>query len=65
MEQDTTMPSILGPQSGYGSGNERPTRDPRAAPGKIESRQSSQLVKLVFYVLVGIVVFGAYRFFAR
>ena len=55
MERDTTMPSILGPQSGYDSGT-------RTKP---ESRQVSPVIKLVFWAAVGALLFGAYRFFTR
>ena len=55
MERDTTMPSILGPQSGYDSGT-RP---------KPESRQASPVIKLVFWAAIGVLLVSAYRFFSR
>lgn len=59
MEHDTTMPSILGPESGYGRGSERVARD------KHQSRQASPVIKLVFLAVVGVLLVGVYRFFAR
>ena len=59
MERDTTMPSILGPESGYGRGSERTARD------KPKSRQASPVIKLVLWAAVAMLFIGAYRFFAR
>ena len=59
MEHDTTMPSILGPESGYGRGSERVARD------KPESRKPSPVIKLVFWAVMGVLLVGAYRFFER
>ena len=59
MEHDTTMPSILGPQSGYDNGSERAARE------KDESGRASPVIKLVFWAAVGALLFGAYRFFTR
>lgn len=59
MEHDTTMPSILGPQSGYDNGSERAARE------KPESRQASPVIKLVFWAAIGVLLVGLYRFFAN
>jgi nitrate reductase NapE component len=59
MERDTTMPSILGPESGYGRGAQSATRE------KPESRQASLVIKLVFWAAIGVLLVGAYRFFVR
>ena len=59
MEHDTTMPSILGPESGYGRGSERVARD------KPQSRQASPVIKLVLLAAIGVLLVGAYRFFVR
>ncbi len=61
MEHDTTMPSILGPQSGYGNGSD----SDRAAREKPESRQVSPVIKLVFWAAIGVLLVGTYRFFAK
>jgi hypothetical protein len=59
MERDTTMPSILGPDSGYGRGSESTARE------KPESREASPVIKLVFWAAIGVLLVGAYRFFTR
>ena len=59
MERNTTMPSILGPESGYGRGLECVARD---TP---ELRQTSPVIKLVFWAAIGVLLVSAYRFFAR
>lgn len=58
MERDTTMPSILGPDSGY-------DRTSRAAREKPEAPQVSPVIKVVLWASVGALLFGAYRFFTR
>jgi hypothetical protein len=58
MERDTTMPSILGPESGY-------DRTPRAAREKPGARRASPVIKVVLWASVGALLFGAYRFFTR
>ena len=59
MEHETTMPSILGPQSGYG------TRYDRAASEKPEPRNASPVLKIVVFAVLAVLLIGAYRFFAR
>ena len=59
MEHDTTMPSILGPQSGYDNGSERAARD------KPESRKTSPVIQLVLWAAIGVLLVGVYRFFAK
>lgn len=53
------MPSILGPQSGYG------TRYDRAASEKLEPRNASPVLKIVVFAVLAVLLIGAYRFFAR
>ncbi len=59
MEHDTTMPSILGPQSGYDNGSERAARE------KDESGRASPVIKLVFWAAIGVLLVGVYRFVAK
>ena len=58
MEHHTTMPSILGPESGF----ERATRDRRKKP---DTFISSLVFKAMGWAAIGLVIYGAYRFLIR
>jgi hypothetical protein len=53
MEQNTTIPSILGPMGG----SERPAARKAAESG------SSPVFKLVFWAAVGVLLVSAFRYF--
>ena len=58
MDHNTTMPSLLGPESGY----DRANVDRRQTP---DARKASLVVKAIVWAAFGLVVFGAYRFLIR
>ncbi len=59
MERDTTMPSILGPASGYEAGSRSAARD------QSDEQSVNPLLKLVIWTALGVVLWGIYRVFAH
>ena len=58
MERDTTMPSILGPASGYDSESRSKARGHSS-----DDQSASPLLKVVFWAALAVVLWGGYRLF--
>ncbi len=58
MEHQNTIPSILGPNSRPGSLEQLPMR-------RLEPPEKPVAMKLVFWVALGLLTYGAIRFFGR